>query len=228
MRAIKSAAPFFRRKPRTLPAPQSTTRVKVTIGEVGIHEDNGREVILRPSLYAMSQLGDPDEIVSLFANVCSDPLTASEARLQQANVIAVLQACAPCDISRLTGYHDGTTIKPGKIEPRVMLILARRLLCHGITGTLPEPEREPGMPEPTYTRTFDARGFVATAMAHLGMSEDDAWNITMTAFVGAMRSKYPPVKDTTQPGATAPSKKEYDEAKKMLAQVNQIRRQKNV
>lgn len=215
---------LIRRKRRAAPPP---ARVKTSIGEIGVHEEGGREIILRPSLYAMSQLGNPDEIVTLFANVCGDPLTPAQARLQMADAIAVLTACTNENIVRLTGYHDGKEIKPGKIEPRIVLLLARRLLAHGVTGTLPEPPREPGLPEPTYTRSFDARGFAATAMAHLDLSEDDAWNMTMTGLVGAMRSKYPPVKDMTKPGAAAPSKQELIEVKKMLASVKQARMAKN-
>lgn len=228
MRALKSAAPFYRRKARPVASvPASTTRVKTAIGEMGIHEANGREVILRPSLYAMSQLGEPDEIVKLLANVCDDPVTPEEARLQHMNAIAVLAACTPQDIRHLTGHHDGVTVVPGRIPRAVLMLLARRLLRHGVTGTLPEQEREAGSPEPEYTREFDTRSFVAMGMAHLGLSEDDAWNMTMTGLVGAMRSKYPPVKDMTKPGASAPSKKELLEALAWHDKIQKIRAAKN-
>jgi hypothetical protein len=235
MRAIKSAAPFYRRKSR--PAPPAvlakTLQIKTSVGEVGIHEAGGREIILRPSLYAMSQLGEPEEIVRLLASVCSDPVSPAEARLQHLNVIAVLAACTTEDIRRLTGYHDGTVLVLGRMEIGVMLILARRLLQHGVTGTLPEEKRPAGAAAPEYTDKFDARAYVAMGMAHLSLSEDDAWRMTMTGLVGAMRSKYPPAepaKDPNQPGGQAPTKDEtlatmawfdkIDKARKMKADQN--------
>lgn len=228
MRAIKSAAPFYRRKPKPLATKTDHVPVRVSIGEVGIHELGGRDIVLRPSLYAMTLLGEPDEIVSLVSNVCSDPLTVQEARSQMVNAIAVLAACTTQNIRRLTGYHDGTVIVPGSMAPGAVIMIARRLLRHGVTGALPEPERVPGKPEPEYTTTFDARSFVAMGMAHLDLNEDDAWNMTMTGLVGAMRSKYPPEKpEDKRANGKGPSQKEVEKALDWFDQVNSARNAKN-
>jgi hypothetical protein len=67
-------------------------------------------------------------------------------------------------------------------------------------------------------REFDARGIAATAMAHLGLSEQEAWQLTMTSYIGAMRAKYPP----TEKDAKADPRSDaevYDSAKALLARV---------
>lgn len=228
MRAITSASAFFNRKPKPPAVHVAGPRVHTSIGEVGIHEAGGRDIVLRPSLYAMTQLGEPDEIVSLLASVCSDPLTPQDARLQMVSAIAVLAACTSEDIRRLTGYHDGTVLVRGRMAPNAILLIARRLLRHGVTGTLPEVERAPGDAEPEYTTTFDARSFVAMGMAHLRLSEQDAWNMTMTGLVGAMRSKYPPVKpEDKRAKSKGPSQKQVVDALDWFDKVNSARNAKN-
>lgn len=229
---MKSAAAFYRRNggrksPPATPAPAK--RIRTAIGEMGIQEPNGREIVLRPSLYAMTQLGEPDEIVRVLANVCGVPANEQGARLQRLDAMSVIAACTSEDVRHLTGYHDGQKLVPGLMEPMVMIVLARRLLRHGITGTLPEQPREPGAGGgPQYVDHFDARGYVATAMAHLGVSENDAWDLTMTGLIGAMRSKYPPApKDPNRPGANAPSKAEYKAAMEWHDKIRQARSAKN-
>ncbi|TNF65768.1 glycoprotein [Streptococcus salivarius] len=209
MRAISSASTFFRRKPKPPRATGSSVPIHTSVGEVGIHLNNGRDIVLRPSLFAMSQLGEPDEIVALVANVWGDPVTPNDARLQMMNAIAVLAACTTEDIRSLTGYHDGAILVPGPMAPGAILLIARRLLRHGVTGALPEPEHVPGTPEPEYSTTFDARSYVAMGMAHLGLTESEAWAMTMTGLSGAMRSKYPPPKPDEKP-RKGPSQKELE------------------
>lgn len=207
---------------------RSASMVMVSVGEMGIQEADGRETILRPSLYAISQLGNGAEIVELLAKVFDAAQSASAARLQQMNAAAVLNACTQKDISHLTGYHDGQTMVPGKIEPGVMLVLARALLKHGVIGDLPPVPKQEGQPDEEYVQEFDCRSYVALGMAHLGLSEADAWNMTMTGLLGAIRSKYPPpTKDMNKPGASAPSKKEMLAAKSILAAAKQARLDRN-
>lgn len=184
-------------------------RCIVDIGEVGISVGE-REVLLRPSLYAMSQLGTPAEIVETFA-LMQQPF--SKAVFYAA--IPVLWACADEDISDLTGYQ-GRTLRswvPGKMPAEDVVALARSLMKHGIVGALPAT----GEPKSgDYSAQFHARDYVAMAVAHLGASEDEAWNMTMTSLSGAMRSKYPP-----QSGANGgpPTIEEYDKTMDWFAEV---------
>ncbi|ASR91409.1 glycoprotein [Alcaligenes faecalis] len=176
------------------------------VGEVGVHVGE-RVHILRPSLYAMSQLGEPREIVELFAAVMGEAPSLVDA-------LAVVLACSDEDLSDLFGCvlaeGEKLTYEPGHVEAEAVVLLARCLLKHGITGSLPELPR-PADQEPEYVQEFDARAHVSMAMAHLGVSERDAWQMTMTGLVGALRAKFPPSQNDS-PGAKAPSKAEMEEA----------------
>ncbi|HAU6533224.1 TPA: hypothetical protein JEK82_003786, partial [Salmonella enterica] len=91
---------------------------------------------------------------------------------------------------------------------------ARHLILHGVMGDQPPEEFEGKKGE--YSDKFDVRSFVYTAVAHLGMSESDAWNMTMTSFRAAMNAKFP-----QKEKAKVPTQEKYDEvmdwAEQMLA-----------
>lgn len=168
------------------------------VGEVGIHSE-GTDYILRPSLYAMSQLGQPAEIVELFARVMSDQPTLFDA-------VPVLWSCTEHDITELTGFHGPEGWVQGTMARVDVVHVARCLLKHGIVGvTDAKPKRGE---DPKYVKEFKARDYVAMAIAHLGMSEREAWELTMTGLVTALRAKYPP--DDRGPGAKAPSIEEHE------------------
>lgn len=186
------------------------------IGEIGVHAGD-RVFTLRPSLYAMSRIGSPAYIVEIYAAVMADhPITAPGVvhMAQLGCVYEVLQACTEEDISDLIGAYEHNeeigqfVYKKGLIPPREMLHLARCLMRHGVTGSV-EPLPSDGDDEPDYVAEFDVRKHVANAIAHLGMSEKDAWNTTMTALVDALRSKFPVVKDENKAG-TPPTVAEYE------------------
>lgn len=192
------------------------------IGEVGVHVGNDVHV-LRPSLYAMTRIGPPGYIVETFAAVMAEGLTGRAAEIQLGYAFEALQACTEEDIEFLIGSYEqietplgGKLVhRPGLIPPSEMLLLARCLMRHGVTGSvepLPrEEDEEEDEEEKDFTSEFDARKHVANATAHLGMSERDAWNTTMTALVDALRVKFPVIKDESKIKGKAPSKSEYDE-----------------
>lgn len=179
------------------------SKVRTSIGEIGIAYKE-REVVLRPSLYAMSKLDKPVQVfVTLFAEGAS-----SRDRFHAA--LDVIQACTDEDISEFTGWMGsryGTWVG-GHIPFPDLLPLARTLMRHGVVGVVPAL---PGPAKPgDYSEEFDPRVFVSQAIAHLGMSEEDAWNLTVTGFVLAMRAKYPPEK------SNAPSKADLDRMENYL------------
>lgn len=192
------------------------------IGEIGITAGD-RRYKLRPSLYAMSQLGEPAGIVEMFASVMAD---ASPSQLMDA--LVVVNACSEEDVSELFGYwsygETGGEYVPGAVPPADIIHLARCLLKHGITGALPDLPRKAGH-EPEYVREFDARGHASLAMAHLGMTTADAWQMTMTELVGAMRAKFPQT-DSSAPGSRAPSLDEHEATLAWYERVEEARRQK--
>lgn len=178
------------------------------IGEVGITAGD-QHYKLRPSLYAMTQIGDPAEIVRVYASVMSDVPHKD----QLGDALTVIYACADDDISSLFGVYEpsekGIRHIPGSAPPEHIIPLAQCLLKHGVTGALPPLPRKAGE-EHEFVQEFDARAHVSLAIAHLGMSSADAWQMTMTELVGALRAKFPEIENRA-PGAKAPSKQEMEE-----------------
>ena len=163
------------------------------IGEVGIHA--GADCYkLRPSLYAISQLGTPEEIVRLYARMMGARPTITDA-------LHVINCCAEGDVSHIFGHLDPDTLQfvPAQAQPENAIHIARALLRHGVTGVLP-PMGDGAPKDGDYTPRFVAREHVAVAMAHLGASSYDAWQMTMTELVGAMRAKFPPLPELDAKG----------------------------
>lgn len=186
-------------------------RVLVDIGEIGLHTAK-REVLLRPTLYAMSQLTDPVGVmVTLFEGSARDQFNAA---------LDVLQACSDEDISDFTGHMGsrwGTWVC-GLIPFANLVPLARSLIMHGVVGVVPELPKladEVG----AYTPKFEPREFVALAVAHLGLNESEAWNLTVTGFVLAMRAKFPRPKDAK----LVPNAADLDAAFARLEAINKAR-----
>jgi hypothetical protein len=176
----------------------------------------------------MASLGSQTEIVELFTALHSGPVInpfypEQSFRRWERQIISmsidVLAACCEDDITPLVG-HVGTrwgTYVPGAMPVEHMPHLARALLKHGITGDV-KPKGKPKQED--YSATFDARQFVATAIAHLGMSEDAAWSLTMTTFAAAMRSKFGAPDDKTAGIET------HDDNMARLAAINKLRDRK--
>ncbi|KKW67382.1 hypothetical protein AAV94_11115 [Lampropedia cohaerens] len=185
------------------------------IGEIGVHID-GQTHILRPSLYAMTQLGSPKEIVALYAAVM-------DAGPRLIDCIGVINACTVADVSRAFGCvvdKDGKLeYQPGLAPAEDVVAIARCLLKHGVTGAL---KQLPKAADAEYSDEFDARAMVAAAMAHLGLSSQEAWQSTMTELVGAFRSKFPP-DAKTNPGSRAPTLEEHEQTMAWFEQVEAMR-----
>lgn len=183
----------------------------------------GRGIFLNPSFLAVSHMGEPDEIVRLFVTVhaghypthrISDPAILRDVMARcfadMATASArVVAACCAENISQVTGTYAVTTkgklsYRPGLLPVADVIELARHLIRHGVMGDQP-PEQVKGQ-KSEYSSKFDVRSFVYTAVAHLGMSEADAWNMTMTSFRAAMNAKFP-VKEKDR----IPTEEAYDE-----------------
>lgn len=198
----------------------------VSIGEIGVSVGE-RDYLFRPSLAAMDSLGSPAEIVEKFSILHEPPKInpiwpVQSYRTWEREVAAtaydVLSACSDEDVTPLLG-HMGTrwgSFVLGAMPPQDMVNLARSLMRHGVIGL--KPEGLPAKPVKEYTAEFNAREFVSQAIAHLGMSTVEAWNLTMTEFSGAMQSKFG--KPETLPVD------EHDDAMARLAEINKLRQNK--
>jgi hypothetical protein len=199
-------------------------RALTSVGEVGI-ETGGRSYLLRPSLFSMTQIGQPTTIVETTAILLSpepdDPFLLKrfrKARFERA--LDVMYACAgEQDLGDLIGgmvpTGKGRIAYSRGIMPMADIVaIAQALIRHGVMGDV---EPEPGRIGEAMTE-FKATDYVAAAIAHLGMSESDAWGMTMTSFVQVMRSKYPP-----KPGPKPMTANDVDANLARLAKINALR-----
>lgn len=197
----------------------------VDVGEIGVWA-GAAFYKLRPSLQAIARIGTPGEIVATYASLMADVEHPS----RFSDALHVIHCCALDDLSGVFGYYvpaqagKGLRFKPGVGDPAHVVPLARCLIRHGVTGALPPLPRRPG-DEPEFVREFDARSHVALAMAHLGMSSAEAWNLTMTELVGALRAKFPP-RESNEPGARAPTKEEHEQTMAWFERVEAARRRR--
>lgn len=169
--------------------------VLTDIGEIGVNWD-GQRFILRPSLFAMTQLGSPEEIVRVYASVMHEETHAD----QLEDALAVIYACSDDRDAELLSKVFGSLVKAvrgagwrykqGAAPMTDVLPLARCLMRHGVVGDY-DPLPVPANKDKEYTTEFKARDHVSLAVAHLGVTSKEAWNMTMTEIVGGLRAKFP-------------------------------------
>lgn len=203
--------------------------ILTSIGEQQVSVGD-RHVRFRPSLLNMTRLGTPREIVEAFVAVCGAPqLTGNpvldEPRVRQwrgeqfRTACSVLWCCTEDDdISWLIGYtNERFRYVRGALPLEDIVGLATGLLRHGVMGDVPATQAKPTRKD--FVSEFKALDFATTAMAHLGTSEADAWQLTMTSYIGAMRAKFPPPPDEKKPLDEV----DFDRVSGWLARVNKAR-----
>lgn len=186
------------------------------IGEIGVTSE-GQTYKLRPSLYAMTQIGSPRRIVEVYASVMCEKWHKD----QFPDALTVLFACCEEDISDIFGAfvispEGKLEYCPGKAKRSDVVPLARCLLKHGVTGALPKVVGK----QDEYVQEFDARAHVSLVIAHLGLSSSEAWKMTMTEIVGAMRAKFPEINSS---GSGAPTVSEHDATMEWFERVSKLR-----
>lgn len=200
-------------------------RAITSIGEIKVSVGDS-DWLFRPTFAAMDSLGSPVQIVEKFSILFAGPkfnpfFPVPAYRAWEREVMAtaydVLAACCSDDVMPLLGYIGSRwgSYVPGPMPTQDMVHLARSLMRHGVIGIKPEG-RPIAKPKEEFVPEFKPREFVAQAIAHLGLSSAEAWNLTMTEFSGAMQSKY------GKPD-TLPPPEEHDEAMARLAEINRLR-----
>lgn len=206
------------------------------VGEVGI-EYKGRSYLLRPSLFSMTRIGTPQEIVETFGIVLGGepeghPVFAPDAAkrwraMRFETCLHVIRSCCDDDVAPLIGgmvpssTGRGIRYQPGAMDMEAVLAIARCLMRHGVVGNAKRDTSKP-VDEEDFNAEFVAADFVAHAIAHLGMPAAEAWQMTMTTFHGAMRAKFP-----APPGGKPPkphTPKQYDATMARLEKINALRR----
>lgn len=195
------------------------------IGHLEVHAA-GRGYALIPSFQAMTRIGSPEEIVTIMAAVfgshypkhrITNPVLARDAMRRayaetMAAAVRVVQACCDDDMQAVLG--ETTVTARGNLRHRAGLmplddvyIIAQHLLLHGVIGDQPA---DGGEANGEYSPRFEARSWVYLAMAHLGISETEAWGMTMTGLRAALAAKYP-----QKEKPKIPTEEEYDEFMEM-------------
>lgn len=223
-------------------------RVITSIGEQGLELSDGRQAVLRPSFYAMTQLGTPAEIVEKFVAIHSGPPLAEPMSFDThgSKIVAssinerikkrhwrdmlflsweILTACSDDDLTPFIGSPGSRygSYRLGPMPPEAMLVFARALMRHGVIGPMPkktveqlEAEAKEPRDRSKFTQEFHAINYVSKAVTHLGISESEAWNMTLTGFAAHWESKYGEPKEQRH-------SQEHDDTMSWLKKVNELR-----
>jgi hypothetical protein len=180
--------------------------VLVECGFVRAVASDGGEWTFTPSLARIAALGDPHEIVALYAS-----LHGPHAAQTAAYVLAGL--CDQDDPSPLIGWHEEVAQDGGRpclrwhvgqMPEAEQVVIARHLMQHGIVGKAKPEQQGSGK----YSERFDASEYIAAARAHLGLSSADAEALSMTEFQTMLEMKFP---DAMKAGKRdVPTREEYD------------------
>ncbi|ENA0807216.1 DUF6246 family protein [Providencia rettgeri] len=198
-------------------------QVLTDVGQIAVIVD-GKPYHLIPSFSAMARLSQnsttrlTDIFVTVhggrFPNLKNPMLAKSAEAICFANMVMeckeVIEKCCNEKVSALIGNlsvnrKGWLSYREGRLKLQDIITLARHLMRHGIMGDQKPDEDED--PQGKFTNEFDPRVYVYLAVAHLGISEQEAWGMTMTGFRAAMEAKFPrSEKDKI------PSNKRYEEA----------------
>ncbi|HBJ0476666.1 TPA: hypothetical protein LAN56_003397 [Escherichia coli] len=210
---------------------------------------DGRRYVFNPCFAAMAKIGSDRELVEYFATIHggkypsrlpADPdlrnsiLARCYGELVQTS-IRILKCCSEDEIGPLLGECRFTPsgklrLKPGLMPTSDVITLAQHCMYHGLIGDGPEEDAGEIM-EGEYKPTFNVLEFVYSAVAHLGLSESEAWNMTMTGYRAAVRAKTPPDErnERSKPNVHI-NKRAYDEqmeaAKKALERMKNSKQEK--
>lgn len=201
----------------------------VEIGEYCISDcsEGGKDYLLRPSFEAMTRIGSPQEIVSVYASIhgsevaqiielCSGTLGRFPEWLSPhmrriadrllANSMQILQACCDEDLTPIIGEWKGwskyVVYRPGLMPKNDIIVIAQSLMQHGVIGKA-KVRKLQRHENSSRTSEFNAIDYISAARTHFGMGKDDAARLTMTEFQLLISQKYPEQKGFT--------KEEYDD-----------------
>ncbi|MBA4822816.1 hypothetical protein H2241_17865 [Pantoea ananatis] len=185
------------------------------------------EYFFRPSLLNMTRIGSPEEIVEAFYEVHREPALAIINRavnafgslptviasyalrpeLRKRKLIAamsIIQACCDRDVTGLTGEvvparsgRRAFLYRPGALSFEDMLLISQSLITHGIIGKAKVRRLQKHEGSGTSSE-FNAFEYISAARAHLGMSREEAEQLTMTDFQMMLSAKYPEQKGFTR------------------------------
>lgn len=169
----------------------------VEAGFVRAQASDGVEYTFTPSLGRIAALGNPQQIVALFA-----ALHGPDAEAEATYVLACL--CDQDDATPLIGWVDGERVRhEGAMPAAERVIIARHLMQHGIVGKAKPGKKGDG----EFSDRFDAADYIAAARVHLGLSSADAEALSMTEFQTMLEMKFP---ESAEKAREIPTLEEYE------------------
>ncbi|WP_275233807.1 DUF6246 family protein [Pantoea ananatis] len=118
--------------------------------------------------------------------------------------MSIIQACCDRDVTRLTGEivparsgRRAFLYRPGALSFDDMLLISQSLITHGIIGKAQVRRLQKHEGSGTSSE-FNAFEYISAARAHLGMSREEAEQLTMTDFQMMLSAKYPEQKGFTR------------------------------
>lgn len=201
-----------------------TTRTPLEeIGEKRISLKD-KSFFFKPSFSAMAEMGNPREIVELYAHINGSEYVKAVnsihalphgAQMTIAKAISkptygksvlnaayiIMQSCCEEDVSILIGSwkftERGLKYVNGLMPINDIIIIARDLIEHGIIGKSPLKVLAKSVDNNKKTNEFSAASFINSARAHFGMSREEAESLTMTEFQQLVKIKFPEPKGLT-------------------------------
>lgn len=217
------------------------------IGECSITVGD-RDYFFRPSLTAMTRIGEPDEIVQVFYDLHNNEVSSLLQRgvnaygfvpdwllkfAHQPQVIkrsmlaaiSVIQACCDEDTSLLTGEiipgKSGKwafVYRKGVMSSFEMIVIAQSLIVHGVIGKA-KVRRLQKHETGEATTEFRAFDYVSAARHHFSMPRNEAEQLTMTEFQLMLAAKYPDQKGYTREEYDASADDFFARRKRRLAKL---------
>lgn len=172
----------------------------VECGFIRATASDGTEWTFSPSFGRIASLGNPQEIVRLYAD-----LHGARAVDTATYVLACL--CEQEDPTPLVGWTDVHGAHAGLMPASEKVILARHLMQHGIIG-----KARPGKGEGKFSDSFEVAEYIAAARVHLGLSSADAEALSMTEFQTMLEMKFPDAHKQRD----VPTREEYQAAMKAI------------
>ncbi|WP_312631694.1 DUF6246 family protein [Pantoea piersonii] len=208
------------------------------------------EYFFRPSLINMTRIGDPADIVQALYDLHNDEASEmvrqaisaygevpawlaahlSAPQYGRKAIIAamtVLQSCCARDASPLTGEiipgRSGKwafVYRKGKMTTAEMIIIARSLIVHGVIGKA-KVRRLQKHEGNSASSEFNAFEYISAARTHLGMSREEAEQLTMTEFQMLLATKFPEQKGFTRDEYNAVADEYMAKKERKLAKASQ-------
>ncbi|HEK2895933.1 TPA: hypothetical protein SMT94_000004 [Proteus mirabilis] len=194
------------------------------IGEMVISTDK-TDYFFRPSFANMTRIGDPKQIVDIFAllNGIEIQNLLRQATMNYQKIpdwlfkminkpvygrnilqlaMLVMQSCCNDECDEIIGEWKpgkrGLVYKQGKMPISDIILIARELFTHGVIGKAKIRQLQRNESQNDFSDSFLSIEYISAARAHFGMTRYDAEQLTMTEFQLMLKAKYPDEKGFTK------------------------------